>query len=128
MVKFLADENIPPVLVDFIRKRGFDIEDVYNINKSGSSDEEIMETARAEKRILISFDKHFADIIKYPLYSHHGVIRIRIHPPLISSLIEAFEKFLNKFDLSTFQGTLVVLERNGFRIRRTFELISHGEA
>lgn len=93
MVKFLADENIPPVLVDFIRKRGFDIEDVYKIEKSGSSDEEIMETARAEKRILISFDKHFADIIKYPLYSHNGVIRIRIHPPLISSIMKRLKDF-----------------------------------
>jgi len=118
MVKFLADENIPPALVDLIRKRGFDIEDVYKIGKSGLSDEGIMEIARVEKRILISFDKHFADIIKYPLNSHHGVIRIRIHPPLISNLIEAFERFLEKFDLSKFKGTLVVLERNGFRVRR----------
>lgn len=118
MVKFLADENIPTFLVEFIRNKGFEIEDVYKIEKSGSSDEEIMETARPEKRILISFDKHFADIIKYPLYSHHGVIRVRIPPPLISNLIEAFEKFFKKFDLSTFEGTLVVLERNGFRVRR----------
>jgi len=118
MVKFLADENIPPIIIDFIRKRGFDIKDIYKIGKSGLSDEGIMEIARAEKRILISFDKHFADIIKYPPNSHHGIIRIRIHPPLISSLIEAFEKFLEKFDLSEFEGALVVLERNGFRVRR----------
>jgi predicted nuclease of predicted toxin-antitoxin system len=118
MVKFLADENIPPVIIEFIRKRGFNIEDVYKIGKPGLSDEGIMEIARAEGRILITFDKHFADIINYPPYSHHGVIRIRIHPPLISSLIEAFERFLEKFDLSKFEGTLVVLERNGFRVRR----------
>ncbi|MGA3086335.1 MAG: DUF5615 family PIN-like protein [Thermodesulfobacteriota bacterium] len=48
MVKFLADENIPPAIVDFICKRGFDIEDVYKNGKSGLSDEGIMEMARAE--------------------------------------------------------------------------------
>ncbi|MFH0786770.1 MAG: DUF5615 family PIN-like protein [Pseudomonadota bacterium] len=118
MVKFLADENIPPAIINFIHEKGFDIKDVCKIGKSGASDEEIMEIARAEGRILISFDKHFADIIRYPLNSHYGIIRIRIHPPLLISLIEAFESFFRKFDLANFEGTLVVLERNGFRIRR----------
>jgi len=118
MTKFLTDENIPSAIIDFLQGKDFDVKDVRGIGKSGASDEEVMELARNEERVLISFDKHFADIINYPLHSHFGIIRIRIHPPLIQSVIDSFERFLKQFDIGSIKGTLVILEKNGFRIRR----------
>ena len=68
-----------------------------------------MELACREERVLLTLDKHFAE----------GIIRIRIHPPLLSDIIEALGNFLRALDLSTLKGTLVVLEKGGFRIRRS---------
>jgi hypothetical protein len=59
-----------------------------------------------------------ANVLLYPPESHHGVIRIRIHPPLLQDIIQALEDFLHYFDLSAIEGTLIVLERQGFRVRR----------
>ena len=78
-----------------------------------------MELACREERVLLTLDKHFANILLYPLNSHEGIIRIRIHPPLLSDIIEALGNFLRALDLSTLKGTLVVLEKGGFRIRRS---------
>ena len=47
-----------------------------------------------------------------------GVIRIRVHPPLLSDIIQALDHFLQKFDLATIRGTLIVLAREGFRVRK----------
>lgn len=77
-----------------------------------------MEVARREERTLITFDKHFADVVLYPPNSHWGVIRIRIHPPVVDDVTEALAHFLKQFDMSTIRGTLIVLEKDGFRIRR----------
>ena len=118
MIKLLADENVPPGVVGFLRDRGFDVKEVGEAGTTGASDDAVMALARKEKRVLLTFDKHFANILVYPPNSHHGIIRIRIHPPLIDDIIEALDQLLQKFDLNTIEGSLVVLEREGFRIRR----------
>jgi len=119
MTKFLADENIPSVIADFLRNKGFDVKEVCELETPGASDAEIIELARRENRALVTFDKHFADILLYPPHGHHGVLRLRFHPPLLSEIIRALEHFLQAFDLTTIKGTLIVLERDGFRVRRT---------
>jgi len=118
MTKFLVDENVPPPVVDLLREKGFDVKEVRDLSISGTSNGLIMGLARQEQRVLVTFDKHFSDILRYPLDSHFGVIRIRIHPPLLSDIIRSLEHFLQKFDLATIRRTLIVLEREGFRVRR----------
>jgi hypothetical protein len=78
-----------------------------------------MASARKEERILLTSDKHFANILTYPPHSHYGIVRIRIHPPLIDDLIRALDQLTKKFDLNAIEGSLIVLEREGFRVRRT---------
>jgi len=119
MTKFLMDENIPPAVVDFLRNRGFDAKEVRQTEIHGASDDEIMQLAIQDGRVLVTFDKHFSNILLYPIHSYCGVIRIRIHPPLLLDIIQAFDLFLQKFDLANFRGTLIVLEREGFRVRRS---------
>jgi len=67
---------------------------------------------------LLTFDKHFSNILLYPPPTHHGIIRIRIHPPLFQDIKRALEHFFAKFDLASMKGTLVILEHDGFRVRR----------
>jgi predicted nuclease of predicted toxin-antitoxin system len=117
MTKLLIDENVPPAVSTFLRNRGFDTKDVRKF-ELGASDETLMGLANREGRVIVTFDRHFSDILRYPLSSHSGVIRIRIHPPLIPDIVQAFEHFIERFDLVTMKGTLIVLERDGFRIRR----------
>ena len=66
---------------------------------------------------LVTFDKHFSNILLYPPRGHYGIIRIRIHPPLISEINRSFDQFLLKFDLQAIRGRLIILQRNGFRVR-----------
>ena len=118
MIKFLLDENVPAAISDFLRNLSFDVIHATDVEMLGSSDDQIMEVARREERTLITFDKHFANVILYPPNSHWGVIRIRIHPPVLDDVTEALAHFLKQFDMTTIRGTLIVLENDGFRIRR----------
>lgn len=118
MPKFLLDENVPPAVGVFLRSLDFDVVCAKDSGMLGASDNQIMDFARQERRTLITFDKHFADLVLYPPGTHWGVIRIRMHPPLLSNVVRALDQFLKQFDMSTIQGTLIVLETDGFRIRR----------
>ena len=119
MIKFLTDENIPPAVIDFLKNKGLDVKSTQGMAVLGCSDSLVMELARQEGRILISFDKHFSNILLYPPHTHSGVIRIRLHPPLFEDIVQVLDNFIKSFDLAKMKGTLVVLERDGFRVRRT---------
>ncbi|GBC95429.1 hypothetical protein HRbin16_01218 [bacterium HR16] len=119
MPRLLTDENIFPALVRNLRSRGYDVKDIRESGLSGASDEAIMRLALREERTLITFDKHFADILRYPPSSHYGVVLIRVHPPVAEDVWYALENFCDKFDMSSLRGALVVVERTGFRVRRT---------
>jgi predicted nuclease of predicted toxin-antitoxin system len=121
MTKFLADENIPPAVVRFLRDRGFDVKEVREAGLPGASDDVILSLAREEGRVLLTLDKHFTNILVYPPGSHHGIIRIRIHPPLIEDIVNALNRLFQKSDIGMMRGSLIILECEGFRVRRAPE-------
>ena len=118
MTKFLADENIPPAIIDFLKHKGFDVKSVHEANITAATDSMIIKLAHQQERALLNFDKHFSNILLYPPLTHYGIIRIRIHPPLLPDIKRALEHFFEKFDPASIKGTLVILERDGFRIHR----------
>ena len=119
MIKFMADENIPPALIDFLKTKGFDVKATQGSTAPGCPDSVVMGLAQQEERVLLTFDKHFANILLYPPHTHSGIIRIRLHPPLLKEIFQALDNFFKNFDLAKMKGTLVILERDGFRVRRT---------
>ena len=117
MERFLTDENIPPPVIQYLKSKGFDVRAIREFVPPGSPDAIVLGVARQEERILLTFDKHFANIFLY-LQTHAGIIRIRLHPPLMEDILVALENFLGNIDLKEVKGSLVILERDGFRIRR----------
>ena len=118
MTKVLLDENVPTAVGFFLRRMDFDVVHANEVGMRGASDVQTMDLAQREERVPVTFDKHFSDLLLYSPATHFGVIRIRIHPPLLADIEQAFESFLKKYDMSTIRGALIVLERNGFRVRR----------
>jgi predicted nuclease of predicted toxin-antitoxin system len=118
MTKSLADENIPPAIVGFLRDKGLDVTTVHETNLFAATDSLIIKLASEQERALLTFDKHFSNILLYPPSIHHGIIRIRIHPPLLQDVKRALEHFFEKFDLASIKGRLVILEHDGFRVHR----------
>lgn len=112
-MRLLADENIPDELVDLLRDKGYDITAV----PPGSVDPDIALLAKRQRRILLTQDKDFANIIWYPPRSLHGIIRIKFHPPLISKILSALEDLFQNFSQKDLDKKLVILEKDGFRIR-----------
>ena len=70
MTKFLLDENVPPAIGVFLRSMNFDVVHAKESGMLGASDDQIMDLARQEERTLITFDKHFADLVLYPPGTH----------------------------------------------------------
>ena len=58
-MKFLIDNQLPPALAQYLRKRGCDCEHVLDVGMAESSDMEICRYAETHDCILISKDEDF---------------------------------------------------------------------
>jgi len=61
-MKILADENIPKYVCDALRKIGIDIISITDIMPA-AKDKEILNFAKKENRIILSFDKDFCELV-----------------------------------------------------------------
>jgi uncharacterized protein with PIN domain len=79
-VKLYLDENIPPALAVILRSRGYDVVSAHEVDMRGKKDEEQLEYAIAQGRVLLTFNvRHFAPLAKS--YFEQG----REHPGIVVS-------------------------------------------
>ena len=61
-IKILADENVSPKVVAYLRNIGLDILDVKEQQWFGKADVELLKIAYAEQRFVLTHDSDFGDI------------------------------------------------------------------
>ena len=107
-MKFIADVNVEKSIVDCLRDMGCDVKWIPEYNPA-ISDSQLLKTANKEKRILITNDKDFGELIFRQNQITTGVILFRIRgqkPSLkihhIKSLVQQFgDKLLHHFIVVT---------------------------
>lgn len=80
-MRFLADENFPRAVVAALEEAGYDIVSV-RLATPGATDAAVLETAKRESRILLTFDKDFGELAAHSaLPSGCGVLLFRVPAP-----------------------------------------------
>ena len=93
-MKFLADENVPLDVVLKLKQKDIDIAPLSE-TKPGLEDEEVLSAANKERRVLITFDKDFGEIIFRSKKENSGVILLKIHPQTADYITFVLEKVLH---------------------------------
>ncbi|MCX6648850.1 MAG: DUF5615 family PIN-like protein [Candidatus Bathyarchaeota archaeon] len=78
MTRLLADENISPKTIQILKQQDIDIIGVRD-TKPGATDKEVVKIANREKRVIITFDKDFGEIIVRNGLKAPGLILLRIN-------------------------------------------------
>lgn len=111
----LANENIPEEAVLLLRQRGHDVAWVRT-DAPGSSDPEVLERARSESRVLITFDKDFGELaFRARLPASSGIVLFRISTPSSTHVARAAAAALDS--RTDWSGHFAVVEDD--RIRMT---------
>ena len=74
---FLADENIHPDLITYLRHQGISIVSVKEETLSGTSDEDLIQLAEKERLIILTHDSDFGKIVFTNKGIHIGIIYLR---------------------------------------------------
>jgi len=63
ILRILFDQNIPPVVCEFVRKQKphWELRHVYDVGLQGATDQAIFEWAQSDLSIVVTYDEDFAD-------------------------------------------------------------------
>ena len=76
-MKFKLDENLPVELATDLRELGYDADTVIDEGLCGAADPTVVDSAFAADRILFTLDKGIANLRRYPVHQHAGVVLFR---------------------------------------------------
>ena len=74
---FLADENIQPAVIAFLREQGLDVFSFPEQGKFGLSDADILRFAVEENRIVLTHDSDFGGLVILNEQSFVGIVYLR---------------------------------------------------
>lgn len=115
-LKFLMDADMPRSSAQVIRNMGFDVDDVRDIGMRAAKDREIIEYALINKRIIVTRDTDFGEVLRYP--EHPGAIILRL--PYTFTAIEInrrLEEFFKSVREDDIRETITIVELSRYRRR-----------
>jgi predicted nuclease of predicted toxin-antitoxin system len=90
----LTDENIHPLVVQFLRQQGCDIEDVLTMGLRQAADHVILGEALKENRIVLTHDRDFGRLAILVRQLIHGIVFLRpghIDPQFTIATLQAID-------------------------------------
>jgi predicted nuclease of predicted toxin-antitoxin system len=113
-----VDENLPQQIAVLLRAEGYDAVTVSDQGWQGVADETLWPLLQDEQRWLVTADKGFGDLRRYPPGSHAGVILLRAEEQNRRAYVDLMVTALEQLELDELGGAIVVVTPRGVRIRR----------
>ena len=115
-IKFLADENLEKPIVDYLRGKGYEVLYIAEISPS-MKDEEIMQLANKDERILITNDRDFGELTFHKRKVTSGIILIRAMDEKSQNKVELIKHVLIETK-GKLRGKFIVVNEAGIRIKK----------
>lgn len=113
-MRFLLDENISQTVSRGLRDSGYGVLHVLDTRYCARPDEDIIKFARRERRVIVTHDKDFGNLLRFPAHSHAGVILIRLRNQSPHNTLKYLLGFLRQ-DRKV-SRKLVVIREGGYTI------------
>jgi predicted nuclease of predicted toxin-antitoxin system len=114
-MRFLIDVNASGALAEWLVQLGHDVTRVGERDPR-LADDDILQWAVEEQRILVTTDKDFEDMIWQRGMSHSGILRLENLPRAERQVL--LEEVLRQHGQDLASGAIVIAEKSKFRIRR----------
>ena len=103
-LRFIVDVGVSAMVERWLQKHGYDIKNVRDIDPR-MIDKEILKMAVSEKRMVITMDKDFGELVYNSGLPHAGVLLLRLEEAtsdekviIVERILEKYsDKLLNKF-------------------------------
>jgi predicted nuclease of predicted toxin-antitoxin system len=118
-MRLLLDNNLSPRLVEVLGKEGWDVVHVRELGLHAATDRVVLDTARADDRVLVSADTDFGALLAASHEPGPSIVlvrrvvgrRVEVLAGLLLANLPAVEEDLRV-------GSIVVIGEDSLRIRR----------
>ncbi|MBW2195770.1 MAG: DUF5615 family PIN-like protein [Deltaproteobacteria bacterium] len=108
-LKIYLDQMLRQDVAKTLRGEGHDVIRASEVGQARADDQQILNTAIAEGRILVTLDEHFGDWVILPLRRHPGVVRLKIVPTTSGKVLGLLLPFLSRHTADELRDHLVIL-------------------
>jgi len=116
-MNFKVDENLPDELAQLLRDSGWDCRTVVEQQLGGVDDPTVSRVCDEEDRILVTFDRGFANIKNYPPAYHAGIIVFRLKSQDKPHVLAVSARLVQALRERTLRNELWIVHENRIRIR-----------
>lgn len=115
-MKFIGDESTGNAVANELQRQGHDVLSIQ-LQAPGAVDNEILNKAVFEDRILITNDKDFGELVYRSGMPHAGVILFRLHNERATNRVRMIKHVLQNYR-KKLKNNFVVVSEGHVRIRR----------
>ena len=115
-LKFLVDVGVGKKVESFLIDSGHDVKSVRQIDHR-MKDSEILRIANAEKRIVITMDKDFGELIFNSGLSYFGVLLLRLDDSEADEKVEVIKEIFTKYE-NSLSNNFCVYQNSRLRIKK----------
>jgi predicted nuclease of predicted toxin-antitoxin system len=109
MLRLYLDQMFSVDVAQALRDQGHDVVRASETAHGRADDQQILEKAISEDRILVTLDEHFGDWVILPLSRHPGVVRLKVNPTTSEKVLKLLIPFLRLHTSDQFRNHLVIV-------------------
>ena len=117
-MRFLADAGISPKTVEFLTQLGHEATHVRTLGLQRAPDVVLVERARADGSVVITFDLDFGDILALGVLDKPSVIIFRLTDERADSVNRRISVVLEERLTDLQLGALILVEDSRYRVRK----------
>lgn len=113
-LKFIVDECTGPHVARWLESDGYHVLSIYD-EMRGIKDVEVLKIAQSDRRIIITNDKDFGEMVFRQRLAHPGIVLLRLDNERSKNKIDVLKKLLvNHLDELT--GNFLVVTEKSVRV------------
>jgi len=117
-MRFLADAGVSPKTIDFLTQLGDEAVHVRSIGLERAHDMQLVERARADGSVIVTFDLDFGDILALGVFDKPSAIIFRLADERADSVNQRLALVLDERRADLESGALIIVEDTRYRVRR----------
>jgi predicted nuclease of predicted toxin-antitoxin system len=116
-LKIKADENIGRSGISLLREAGHDVMTVREQGLAGAADEAIFAICASERRMLVTLDRDFGQVPRFPPKRAAGIVVLELGAPATTTLLQSrLREFLALAKTRPVEGELWIVEAGRVRV------------
>ena len=114
--KFLVDMGVSKKVEEWLSTNDYDIKAVRNIDPR-MKDKDVLKLAVTEKRMLITMDKDFGELVFNSGFDHSGILLLRLEDAKSDEKVKILQEILLKYE-DKLESNFCVYQHGKLRIRK----------